>query len=164
MYFLKLGFSEIRLPNIRSTRGRAESRSEGFDHRLESEGWARSPHAPEQVSRDPEKTLKRFDRSFHLGHPLDEPSQEASTLLKHLARSGRKASTSALSSLDFTLTSRLYLAIIQPYLMVPSVVSEAREPQVTRFPKSSMLMSGSRAAPHPNWGESLVIRVGVLLV
>src|SRR5215210_7121171 len=64
--------------------GRAERRSEGFDHRLESrEGWARPPHVP----RGPEKTLKKFDRSFHLGHPLDEPSQEASMLLKHLATS-----------------------------------------------------------------------------
>jgi hypothetical protein len=85
-------------------------------------------------------------------------------LLKHLATSGRKASTSAPSTLDLTFISRLHLAIIQPYLMLPSVVSEAREPQVTRLPMSSMLMSGSRAASHINWGERLTIRVGVLLV
>jgi hypothetical protein len=55
--FALLCFSNIRLPNILSTRARAESRSEGFDHRLEAgEDWAYSPHAPEQVPRDSEKT------------------------------------------------------------------------------------------------------------
>jgi hypothetical protein len=66
--------------------------------------------------------------------------------------------------LNLTFMSSLHLTIIQPYLMLPSVLSEAREPQVTRFPMSSTLMSGSRAAAHPNRGESLVVRVGVLLV
>ena len=69
-------------------------------------------------------------------------------LRKHLATSGRKASTSALSSLNLTFMSRLHLAIIQPYLMLPSVLSEARGPSATRFPMSSVLMPGSRAAPH----------------
>ena len=33
------------------------------------------------------RRCRRIDRSFQLGHPLDETSQEASMLLKHLATS-----------------------------------------------------------------------------
>jgi len=94
-------------------------------------------------------------------------------LLKHLAARVKvflavphliPQSLNQCSILDLTFMSSLHLAIIQPYLKLASVLSEAREPPVTRFPMSSMLMSGSRAAPHPNRGESVAIRVGVLLV
>jgi hypothetical protein len=33
------------------------------------------------------RRCRRIDRNFQLGHPLDETSQEASMLLKHLATS-----------------------------------------------------------------------------
>ena len=65
----------------------------------------------------------------------------------YLTRS-RPASTTALFSLDLILTSRHNLAIIRPHLTLPSILFGAREPSATRFPISSMLMTGSRAVPH----------------
>jgi hypothetical protein len=64
--------------------------------------------------------------------------------------------------LDLSLMSRLHLATIRRHPTLPPVLSEAGGPSAARFPRSSMPIPGSRAAPHPRTTGARALRFGLV--